>query len=49
MAYMGNRWSPPATKYQKVEYVSEDEYKDFADKVRKDFCKIIDYINNEQE
>ena len=48
MAYIGNRWGAPATKYQKVEYVSEDEYKDFADKVRKDFCKIIDYINNEQ-
>ena len=51
MAYMGTRWnypSPSTQTTQRIEYTEKSEFNDFTDKVRKDFVRIIDFINNEQ-
>ena len=45
MAYMGNRWNPTP---RPIEYTEKREFNDFTDKVRKDFVRIIDFINKEQ-
>ena len=45
MAYMDNRWNPVP---KLADYTEKREFNDFANKVWKDFVKIIDFINNEQ-
>lgn len=50
MAYY-NRWgaSPPRPTAQKVIYTEKKEFDDFANNVRHDLVKIVDFINTEVE
>lgn len=51
MAYMGNRWGAPPPKpkvtVKPVEYAEKKELNDFEDRVRHDFVKIVEFLNEE--
>ena len=47
MAYMGNRWGAPTPR--PIEYAEKKELNDFANNVRHDLVKIVDFINTEVE
>lgn len=53
MAYMGNRWGAPPPKpkstAKSIEYTEKKEFNNFADSVRHDLVKIVDFINKEIE
>ena len=53
MAYMGNRWGAPPPKpkatVQRIEYAEQKEFETFANNVRHDLVKIVDFINTEVE
>lgn len=52
MAYMGNRWNPtpkPKATVQRIEYTEQKEFDTFANNVRHDLVKIVDFINKEVE
>lgn len=53
MAYMGNRWGAPPPKPKNttklITYTEKKEFDNFADSVRHDLVKIVDFINKEIE